>query len=204
MRPAGPVQGIQDDGDMSTRFPGQHALLALVTSLGIGGLMTGCVRTEAPADMASPFAQTVDTPVAVPEPTAEQPFQVAAAVTPKAVPRGGEVTLVVRALTAPGWHVYAADAKPPLKPARVELKLPEMMESLGEWKLPPSNSWKDPLGETQLVYEGDFEFRHELRVRADAPAGVQKVICNVTYQACNDQSCLPEMTIPVEVDVTVK
>jgi DsbC/DsbD-like thiol-disulfide interchange protein len=166
--------------------------------------LAGCVRTEAPADMASPFGQTVDAPVDVPDPTPDQPFRAAATLTPKSVPIGGEATLIVRARTAPGWHVYAAETQPPYKPARVELKLPEMMESLGEWKLPASTPWKDALGDAHVVYEGDFEFRHELRVRADAPTGVQKITCEITYQACNDQSCLPESTLPLEVELTVE
>jgi hypothetical protein len=129
-------------------------------------------------------------------PDAESPVRVTAELAPAKGRPGETLDLIVRLETAPTWHIYAAEAsKGPGIPARVTLDLPEGIESAGSWSYPePARS-----SDGEMIYEGTFEFRHRLRVKASADRGPFEVACQLTYQACDPQSCRPPTTAPLKV-----
>jgi len=54
------------------------------------------------------------------------------------------------------------------------------------------------------VYTGDFAVTVPLSAPKRAAAGSYKVSGELKYQACNDNSCFPPKTVPVEFTVVVK
>jgi suppressor for copper-sensitivity B len=53
------------------------------------------------------------------------------------------------------------------------------------------------------VYEGQFAIFAEFEIPADAPHGVQSISVALTYQACDDRSCLPPVTTVGNLELEV-
>ena len=128
-------------------------------------------------------------------PDAENPVRVTTELAPARARPGETLDLIIRLETAPTWHIYAAEAsKGPGIPTRVTLDLPEEVEAAGSWSYPePARS-----SDGQMTYEGTFEFRHRLRVKAGAGRGPFEVACQLTYQSCDPRSCRPPTTAPLK------
>ena len=54
------------------------------------------------------------------------------------------------------------------------------------------------------VYTGDIVTQVPVIVAKDASAGQYSLTGEFKYQACNDNSCFPPETLPVEITVVVK
>lgn len=53
------------------------------------------------------------------------------------------------------------------------------------------------------VYEGEVKFELTISVDKSALAGKQPVVLTLSYQACNDQSCLPPTSVSANLDLEV-
>ena len=54
-----------------------------------------------------------------------------------------------------------------------------------------------------MIHEGTFEFRRKLRVESDAALGAIRVLCELSFQACNLRSCQPPAKDTLEASATI-
>lgn len=106
---------------------------------------------------------------------------------------GGATVLLVRLEVEKGWHVYANP------PGNDDLKSVATSVSLAggtkaEVTYPSGKQVIDPVVGNYRVYEGTEEIRIKL---ASQPAGPVKV--SVSFQACNEKSCLQPAKVMLEV-----
>jgi DsbC/DsbD-like thiol-disulfide interchange protein len=132
------------------------------------------------------------------EPASYNPFVARAALVPADVEVPRTLTFIIRAKTAPGWHVYAADGPVGIsQPTRLDLQLPRGVEPDGDWVYPEPTQGDGGNG-AQLVYEGDLVFRRRLKITDAASSGGLSVGCEITYQACDAFSCRPPENLKLE------
>ena len=53
------------------------------------------------------------------------------------------------------------------------------------------------------VYESSFIVLMKLRASGTAPIGKQKIPLTVSYQACNEDACLPPTSVPATADLEI-
>jgi DsbC/DsbD-like thiol-disulfide interchange protein len=130
------------------------------------------------------------------EPASYNPFVARAVLVPANVEVPATLTFIIRAKTAPGWHVYATDGPVGIsQPTRLDLQLPDGVEADGDWVFPEPAQGD---AGTQLVYEGDLVFRRRLKITDAASSGPLSVGCEITYQACDAFSCRPPESLKLE------
>ncbi len=159
----------------------------------------GFVFRIAPKDL-KPAPRLPRSPLSALEPTHRRPVVAEAEFEPGTARAGAAVTLVVRVVTAPGWHITAAQGSRGSEVATsLDLKLAESFEAEGGWTLPEPR----PAAGGRLTYDGSFEFRCRLRVAGDAPAGPAIASCTLRYQACDAFSCRPpdQATLQAKAEV---
>ena len=173
----------------------------------LAALAVGCdpsgarVTTGRPAEPSTPQTEVAapEIEIDVDEPTNEQPFAAAAAVTPAEVRPGETVTFVIRAKTAADWHIYTVDQPSGVAiQTTLDMNLPEGVTDEGEWTIPVAEPYK--ADEPTFVYHGDFLFHRKLRIADDAAPGPLEVKCDFGYQACTSEMCLP----PTTTELTAK
>ena len=104
-----------------------------------------------------------------------------------------EVHLVVR--IKEGWHIYAADpGQDGLPPLRVSVRGGTGVRVYADY--PEGTPWSHD--ERVRVHEGEIEFPIAMELEGEWTG---RPIIVVTYQACDDQRCLPVRT--VELDVAI-
>lgn len=121
--------------------------------------------------------------------TPRDPFASRASVHPKG---HGSYTLRVEIDLFLGWHAY--EQVPPnsaYKPLRISLDLPEGVERVGAWKKPQAHLSPEDPGLT--IYEGRIAFECELR--APDLATARQTGCQLSYQVCDMNMCLPPSTV---------
>jgi len=122
-------------------------------------------------------------------PTSKSPVSVGAALDARKIRPGDTVTLIVRAQTAPSWHIYSTDRPTGVaRPTTLKWKLPAGFEVAGDWVLPSSKE-STVAGEKTFTYEGELFFRRSFKVPDDARPGPIEVTCEFGYQACDVVSC---------------
>jgi DsbC/DsbD-like thiol-disulfide interchange protein len=106
----------------------------------------------------------------------------------------------------PGFHVNShTPGSELLIPTTLEFKPLEKIKA-GKIVYPPGQqlalqfSPKDKLD----VYSGDIVTQVPVIVAKDAPIGQYSLKGELQYQACNDNSCFPPKSLPVEITVIVK
>ena len=134
------------------------------------------------------------------KPDMEHPVAAYAELLPRQAMAGETLNLVVRVKTAPSWHIYAIKGSKGLGiPTALKLETPNGITPEGEWICPDSTRDLDG----QMIHEGTFEFRHKLRVETDAAQGSIRVLCELSYQACNLRSCQPPAKDNLEATATI-
>jgi DsbC/DsbD-like thiol-disulfide interchange protein len=132
------------------------------------------------------------------EPSNRHPVVAGAAVAQPKMNAGGTFILVVKARTAPNWHIYAADIPSGSSiPTTLKLKLPKGIAPKGEWTYPKPTQIPGTEG---WIYEGDMTFHRVLKLSPDVAAGPIEIGCEFGYQACDPFSCRP----PAKIDLQVK
>ena len=118
---------------------------------------------------------------------------------------GEPAELAVRLTIDDGWH---ANSNQPtydyLIPTTVDLELPPDWGEAGTLRYPPGEMKTFSFAPTAIsVYEGEVFVRASLATPAAAASGTYPIRANVTYQACDDKMCLPEVTTPATVGLTI-
>lgn len=104
--------------------------------------------------------------------------------------RAGEsAQIIVTARVDKPWHIYGVGADGGPTNTKISLAKTNVAASNGEVIEPPSKSLKDPFGKVLAVHEGVTSFALPIKL-ADDLAGKQALKVNVTYQPCDDKSCL--------------
>jgi len=104
-----------------------------------------------------------------------------------------------------GWHVNAHEPTYDyLIPTELALELPTGWAA-AEVAYPPAKRATFSFADEPLdVYEGRVPLVASFRLPAGAAAGAHTVAAEVTYQACDDDSCLPPVTVREEATLTVE
>ena len=166
----------------------------LVNTLGDATAATGDRHTaKRPAigaaveKLAGPSQLAAVAPMAVP--TAQNP--VAARLRIEAQADGSHAVVVDVTIFA-GWHAYdALPAGSPYTAMVPTLVLPKGMQRVGEWARPSGDAYHaDP---NVTVYEGKLSFR--CTVRGGTAKDLQKVVCELGYQVCDESMCQAPTTI---------
>ena len=116
------------------------------------------------------------------------------------VSEGDSIGVIVKAVLAPGWHIY--DYVPPSLPyipIETILKLPPTIRAVGGWvKSQATASASDP---GVLIYEGEAVFVHKaVRVsERSAVAGGGIIQTGLYYQTCNMRQCLQPVEKTIEL-----
>ena len=75
---------------------------------------------------------------------------------------------------------------------------------IGEVAYPEGEEHTFSFSKTPLnVYEKTVVLKVPVAVSADAPTGAQHIPLKLRYQACNNEVCLPPVTLPVDATVNV-
>ncbi|MDE2944346.1 MAG: thioredoxin family protein [Gemmatimonadota bacterium] len=118
---------------------------------------------------------------------------------------GEAAELSVRLTIEDGWH---ANSNQPtydyLIPTTVDLELPPDWPETGALRYPPGAMKTFSFAPTAIsVYDGEVFVRASLATPAAAASGTYPIRANVTYQACDDKMCLPQVTTAATVGLTV-
>jgi DsbC/DsbD-like thiol-disulfide interchange protein len=121
------------------------------------------------------------------------------------VARGHEMQLAVVVKIKEGFHMNSR--KPTLDyliPTDLKIEAPTGFQP-GEVSYPEGQNRTFSFSKNQPlnVYEGTITLRLPLKVAASAPTGKQEIPLKLHYQACNQEVCLPPVTIKLSADVNV-
>jgi thiol:disulfide interchange protein DsbD len=136
--------------------------------------------------------------------TAASVLQPQAYVSIDPVPRDHAFQIAVVAKVMPGFHINAhVPSEDYLIPTKITAELPPGV-SLVETTYPRGVMRKFAFSSTQLrVYEDSFTLLMKLRTTSGAPLGPQKIAFTISYQACNEEACLPPTKVPVIAEFAV-
>jgi len=126
------------------------------------------------------------------EPSDDDPVALSALLIPDP---GSLATGVVtgRAKVASGWHLYGTVPKnSAFQPTTVELELPEGVEAVGDWILPPTQTVKSGVGTGRAQWKGNLVFTR--KVRASKDLSDARITASFSYQVCTDELCYPPRT----------
>lgn len=130
--------------------------------------------------------------IAVPDPSPVEPVKAAMRINADKTVAGIRFEVVIRVRIAAGHHIYAVDAaKKPFLPTSLVLKLPEGLETDGEWLADEPTLTKAG----QRVYTESVVFRRPCKVRPNVSAGSVSITSELHYQACSTELCWPPKTI---------
>lgn len=119
---------------------------------------------------------------------------------------GGRISIRLQAHIQSGWHVYSISQMPG-GPARSTISVPgeQSFKQDGLLEPPTPHTGFDPNFNMETeTYEGIIEFKIPLRIASDAPTGAQKIALEVSYQTCNDTTCLPPHTTHLLIPITIE
>jgi hypothetical protein len=134
-------------------------------------------------------AATIDQPS---EPSPEEPVTAKMVIRPEHLDFGEAAELRVYVRIAGAHYLHAAkNPGEPWVPLAVNASLPDGVEFLGDWQLPPPEKGHGDA----LVYRNSILLRRTLRVRLKTPPRVFRVSGEFRYQVCNDEVCWPPRTI---------
>jgi hypothetical protein len=121
------------------------------------------------------------------------------------VGRGSSFQLAVVLKIRPGFHINARKPSAEyLIPTDLRANLPTGFKSAGEISYPQGELRTFAFSKTPLnVYEDKVVLRVPLAAQPDAPLGAQHIPLKLRYQACNNEVCLPPVTLDVDAPVTI-
>ena len=121
------------------------------------------------------------------------------------VARSSNFQLAVVLKIRPGFHINARKPSAEyLIPTDLRANLPAGFKSAGEIAFPQGELKTFAFSKTPLnVYQGKIILRLPLTAQPDAPLGAQHIPLKLHYQACNNEVCLPPVTLEVDAQVTV-
>ena len=179
--------------------------VCIVLSLGVLSSLIGCnqlkqaepipIVQQQPEPEPLPDVPLIDpafVEVTLPmEPTETEPIALAAAMDRSEVNAGDSVLLVIRMKVDPAWHSYAVSGPTGVAmPTKLELILPKGVTTKSDWFY-PEPEMMDSIEGTIAAYVGDLRFAIPLSVSEIVAKGRTEVQCEIRYQACKHESCLP-------------
>jgi hypothetical protein len=115
---------------------------------------------------------------------------------------GESIEVMVQLDVAAMWEIRPFDAHPEIAATRLELRLPDGLQSEGGWGAP--EPIRSVAADGHPAYSGKVVFTRSAVVTGSATGGENSVRCRVTYQACNERQCLPptavELSVPVRIE----
>ena len=142
--------------------------------------------------------------LAIPSFAQSNPINWSAKLEPGTVKQGAKAKLVVTAKLDPGWHLYSLNQGPP--PRATKIALDEGSEFLpdGAVSAPPAKKAFDPNFQIDTeTYEGSVSFSIPIKAKPDAVVGATKASAKVTFQVCNDTTCLRPTTKSFDAEGTI-
>ncbi|MDW7760724.1 MAG: protein-disulfide reductase DsbD family protein [Acidobacteriota bacterium] len=141
----------------------------------------------------------------IPAGTEDAPIVVVAPIlSADGVPAGGTIKLAVKARIIPGWHINGPVQDDPfIIPSVLSC---EEMEGLTvvETFYPEARIARFGYSDGEIAfYDGDIVLGFLMQAAENAPAGPVTIKGRLSYQACDDESCLPPKSEPFEIEVVV-
>jgi thiol:disulfide interchange protein DsbD len=129
-----------------------------------------------------------------------------AAFTPSEAAPGAAVSLKVKAVIEPTWHIYGMklEGRGPL-PTQFNVTLPEGWKQQGDWtpSRPPINAI-DPGFQIPVTYhDGEIDFSIPVQISPTASPGEVTIQGTVRFMACDDSTCLPPRTLQWEARIQI-
>lgn len=120
------------------------------------------------------------------------------------VPRGREFEIAVVARITKGFHVNAhAPSLEYLIPTKVAAELPSGIAQISDsYPAGVMRGFKFS-SEKLRVYEGSFTVKMKLKAADDAPLGALKLPLTISYQACNEEACLPPAKVTTSAELEI-
>lgn len=124
---------------------------------------------------------------------------------PVALKSGKTVEAAIPVEVVQGFHVQANPASnPQLIPTKIEVT-PSKTVSVGEPIYPPGKPYRLQNAAIEIAtYEGKFEIKVPLTLKAGQAAGKESLTGSLKFQACNDKICFFPSTVPVTIPVVKK
>ena len=130
-------------------------------------------------------------------------FSLEATIEPAMAKPGDQVTLVLRATVADGWHAYGTketvNIPVALKPDKQQFG---GLEAVGAAEVPPGDPHSTVIG-TSFPLPNTFVVKQVLKVPAGMAAGEVAVAGALGYQLCDANMCLPPSTAKYGAKLTV-
>jgi hypothetical protein len=138
-------------------------------------------------------------------PAAREVVAPSAYVSVEPVARGSNFQLAIVLKIRPGFHINARKPSAEyLIPTDLRPALPAGFKSTGEISYPHGELKTFAFSKTPLnVYQDKIILRIPLAAQSDAPLGTQHIPLKLHYQACNNEVCLPPVTLDVDAQLTV-
>jgi thiol:disulfide interchange protein DsbD len=128
-----------------------------------------------------------------------EPAKVELKLDSKVVAPGGTVKGKVLVTFAPGWHGYQ---NPPMRDYEIPLKVESKTKGITLKASYPKGQMKDFMGAPTAMYEGTVTIPIVLTM--PKTLGTYALKLDVSYQQCDDSSCLPPQTTSVAEKLVVK
>jgi hypothetical protein len=138
-------------------------------------------------------------------PAAREVVSPSAYVSVEPVARNSNFQLAVVLKIRPSFHINARKPSAEyLIPTDLRPTLPTGFKSAGEIAYPPGELKTFAFSKTPLnVYQDKIILRLPLSAQPDAPLGAQHIPLKLRYQACNNEVCLPPVTLDIDAQITV-
>ena len=121
------------------------------------------------------------------------------------VPAGGKCKVLVQLQIAEGWHIHANPAGDADLDIATEIEIESQLDlALTNMRYPAGKKVDRVEGERPMfLYLGKVDVFGEIEVPAEAVGKREELVLFVTYQACNDNRCLPPRKLKLTLPVTV-
>ena len=134
----------------------------------------------------------------------QNPISWSAKLEPATVKQGAKAKLIVTAKLDPGWHLYSLNQGPPPRATKVALDEGGDFLPDGAVSAPPAKKAFDPNFQIETeTYEGSVAFSIPLKAKPDAVVGATKASAKVTFQVCNDTTCLRPTTKVFDAEAAI-
>jgi len=132
-----------------------------------------------------------------------EPVRWSLQIEPPSVPPGGRVLARLTARMDPGWHLYSLTTPRPPIATTVTLAPQPAIESVRAYQPQPARKLDPNFNTETETFDGEVTFLLEVKLAAQAPAGVVEVLAQPRFQACDDRQCLPPRRAVVRASFTV-
>jgi thiol:disulfide interchange protein len=118
---------------------------------------------------------------------------------------GERFDVTLRAEIQPGWHLYSMNvpAGGPI-PTSITVQDSMVFSAAGEAREPSPILWFDKNFNMETNYfRGQADFTVPVRVKPTAAVGLQTLVLQARFMACNDRSCLPPQARDVSTQIQI-